>query len=50
MSKSSTKYEFTPIGTADVRIEISLAITLFFLVACLAIITWIFKTGYRLKN
>jgi ABC-2 type transport system permease protein len=37
-------------GTADVRIEISLAITLFFLVACLAIIIWIFRTGYRLKN
>jgi ABC-2 type transport system permease protein len=37
-------------GTADVRIEISLAITLAFLAACLAIVTWIFKTGYRLKN
>jgi ABC-2 type transport system permease protein len=37
-------------GTADVRIEISLAITLLFLVICLAIVTWIFKTGYRLKN
>ena len=37
-------------GTADVRIEISLAITLLFLVACLAIVTWIFRTGYRLKN
>lgn len=37
-------------GTADVRIEISLTITLFFLFACLAIVTWIFKTGYRLKN
>jgi ABC-2 type transport system permease protein len=37
-------------GTADVRIEVSLAITLAFLAACLAIVTWIFKTGYRLKN
>jgi ABC-2 type transport system permease protein len=37
-------------GTADVRIEISLAITLLFLVICLTIVTWIFKTGYRLKN
>ena len=37
-------------GTADVRIEISLAITLLFLATCLAIVTWIFKTGYRLKN
>ncbi len=37
-------------GTADVRIEISLAITLLFLVACLGIVTWIFRTGYRIKN
>ncbi|MGE3875109.1 MAG: ABC transporter permease [Parvibaculaceae bacterium] len=37
-------------GTSDVRIEISLAITLSFLAICLAIVTWIFKTGYRLKN
>jgi ABC-2 type transport system permease protein len=37
-------------GTADVRIEISLTITLLFLFACLAIVTWIFRTGYRLKN
>ena len=37
-------------GTADVRIEISLTITLLFLVLCLGIVTWIFKTGYRLKN
>jgi ABC-2 type transport system permease protein len=37
-------------GTSDVQIEISLAITLFFLVACLSIVAWIFRTGYRLKN
>ena len=37
-------------GTADVRIKISLTITLLFLAACLGIIMWIFKTGYRLKN
>ena len=37
-------------GTSDVRIEISLAITFLFLVICLAIVTWIFRTGYRLKN
>ncbi|MGE4251036.1 MAG: ABC transporter permease [Parvibaculaceae bacterium] len=37
-------------GTADVRIEVSLAITLLFLAVCLAIVTWIFRTGYRLKN
>lgn len=37
-------------GTADVRVEISLAITLGLLGACLAVVVWIFKTGYRLKN
>jgi ABC-2 type transport system permease protein len=37
-------------GNADVRIEISLTITLLFLAICLVIVTWIFKTGYRLKN
>jgi ABC-2 type transport system permease protein len=35
---------------ADVGVEISLALSLVFLVACLAIIWWIFRTGYRLKN
>lgn len=35
---------------ADVNIEVSLGMTLFFLVVCLTAIWWIFKTGYRLKN
>jgi ABC-2 type transport system permease protein len=35
---------------ADVDVRISLAMTLFFLFTCLAVIWWIFKTGYRLKN
>jgi len=35
---------------ADVNVAISVGVTLFFLLACLAIIWWIFKTGYRLKN
>jgi ABC-2 type transport system permease protein len=35
---------------ADVHVGVSLAMTLFFLFACLAVIWWIFKTGYRLKN
>jgi len=35
---------------ADVDITVSVAMTLFFLFACLAIIWWIFKTGYKLKN
>ena len=37
-------------GTADVSIGISLAMTVLFLVICLAIVAWIFRTGYRLKN
>ncbi|MDB5526970.1 MAG: sugar transporter permease [Devosia sp.] len=36
-------------GIADVNIAISLGITLAFLAACLVIIAWIFRTGYRLK-
>jgi len=37
-------------GQADVSIGISLAMTLAFLATCLAVVTWMFKTGYRLKN
>ncbi len=37
-------------GIADVNIEVSLAMTLVFLAACMAIVWWFFKTGYRLKN
>jgi len=35
---------------ADVNIEVSLAMTLLFLLICLIIVWWFFKTGYRLKN
>jgi ABC-2 type transport system permease protein len=37
-------------GTSDVSVEISLAMALGFFVACLAVVAWIFKTGYRLKQ
>jgi len=37
-------------GTADVAVGVSLAATLGFLLACLGIVWWIFRTGYRLKN
>jgi len=36
-------------GIADVSVGISLAATTVFIIACLAIIAWIFNTGYRLK-
>jgi ABC-2 type transport system permease protein len=37
-------------GIADVDIAVSLGMTLVFLAACLIIVWWIFRTGYRLKN
>jgi ABC-2 type transport system permease protein len=37
-------------GIADVNVGISLAATVAFLAACLAVIWWIFRTGYRLKT
>ena len=37
-------------GTSDVGVEASLAATLGFFVACLAVVAWIFRTGYRLKS
>jgi ABC-2 type transport system permease protein len=37
-------------GIADVNVTISLAMTLLFLAVCLAIVWWMFKTGYRLKK
>jgi ABC-2 type transport system permease protein len=35
---------------ADVSIGVSLGMTALFLVVCLAVVWWIFKTGYRLKS
>jgi ABC-2 type transport system permease protein len=37
-------------GLADVSVGVSLGMTLLFLFLCLAVVWWIFKTGYRLKN
>jgi ABC-2 type transport system permease protein len=37
-------------GTADVAVGVSLAATLGCFVVCLAVVWWIFHTGYRLKN
>ena len=36
--------------TADVGVEISLAVTLGFFSACLLVVIWMFRTGYRLKS
>lgn len=37
-------------GSGDVSLAMSLGITLLFMFACLMIIYWIFRTGYRLKT
>ena len=37
-------------GVADVNVAISLGMIFLFLLLCLVIVWWIFKTGYRLKN
>jgi ABC-2 type transport system permease protein len=37
-------------GKGDVSVEVSLLATFAFLLICLAIVAWIFRTGYRLKN
>lgn len=37
-------------GEGDVSIGLSLGITAAFLIACLAVVIWIFRTGYRLKE
>jgi len=35
---------------SDVSVAVSLGMTALFLVVCLAVVWWIFKTGYRLKS
>ncbi|MEA3010156.1 MAG: type transport system permease protein [Sphingomonadales bacterium] len=37
-------------GVGDVAVGISLAATLGFLLLCLGVVAWIFRTGYRLKS
>ncbi len=37
-------------GIADVNVYISLGMTVLFLALCLAIVFWMFKSGYRLKT
>ena len=37
-------------GKSDVSVAVSFAMTLAFLLACVAIASWVFKTGYRLKS
>ena len=37
-------------STSDVGVGVSLAATLAFFVLCLAVVVWVFRTGYRLKS
>lgn len=37
-------------GKADVSLGLSLGMTLVFLFACVAVVAWIFRTGYRLRT
>jgi ABC-2 type transport system permease protein len=37
-------------GIADVSVAVSLGMTALFLAACLAVVWWIFRTGYKLKR
>lgn len=43
-------FRWTFHGAGDVTIGVSLTVLGVFLAACLAIVWWIFRTGYRLKN
>jgi ABC-2 type transport system permease protein len=36
-------------GKSDVAVGVSLGMTLAFLIVCLFIVSWIFRTGYRLR-
>jgi len=37
-------------GVSDISVGLSFGMTLLFMLLCLGVIWWIFKTGYRLKN
>lgn len=43
-------FRWTFFGTAEVAVGVSLAATFGFFLACLVAISWIFRTGYRLKQ
>ncbi len=45
---SSFRWSFY--GASDVGVGLSLSMTLGFLAVCLAVVAWIFRTGYRLKS
>ena len=45
---SSFRWSFY--GNSDVNVIVSISATLFFLVLCMVFVSWIFKTGYKIKT
>ena len=45
---SSFRWSFY--GNSDVNVVISISVTLLFLVLCMVFVSWIFKTGYKIKT
>ena len=45
---SSFRWSFY--GHSDVNVVVSISATLFFLVLCMGFVSWIFKTGYKIKT
>ena len=45
---SSFRWSFY--GKSDVNVVVSILATLFFLVLCMVFVSWIFKTGYKIKT
>ena len=43
-------FRWTFYGLSDVDVRVSFGMTFVFFLACMAWVTWIFRTGYRLKN
>ncbi|MCW5621227.1 MAG: ABC transporter permease [Burkholderiales bacterium] len=43
-------FRWTFFGTSDVGVHISVAALLVFLLLCVAVVAWVFRTGYRLKS
>jgi ABC-2 type transport system permease protein len=43
-------FRWTFYGVSDVPVAASFALTAAFFAVCLAVVTWIFRTGYRLKS
>ena len=45
---SSFRWSFY--GNSDVNVVVSISATFFFLVLCMVFVSWIFKTGYKIKS